>query len=126
MSNPQTFIIEICPSEGATSVCRLNGARVSPKSTLFTDLADCCKSGDCREACRHVLTTYRPQFRTVRRMPDNASGGRVYANVLASDAELQACCETIYFESNTDFADRDNCELYLVWNAAMDCTEDRD
>jgi len=27
-------------------------------------------------------------------------------------------CETIYFDSETDFADTDNSELYLIWEAA--------
>jgi len=107
------FIIEIQPS-GDVSVCRKNGAEIGKRSTLYSDLLDCTKSGDCETACRYVIENHKPEFRTVRKTGDQ------YANVLASDNELQSCARSIYFESDTDFAVRDNAELYLVWQAAHD------
>lgn len=113
----QTFIIEISPGEGYTSACRLNGLTIAPKSELGQALRDCVKPGDCQDVCKYVLQTWKPVFRTVRKT------GSTYENAVASDSELQTCCETIYFESDTDFADRDNAELYLVWQAASDYAE---
>jgi hypothetical protein len=45
------FIVELSFC-GSVSVCRPNGSEISPKSKLGRDLADCCKSGDCQDACQ--------------------------------------------------------------------------
>jgi hypothetical protein len=107
------FIIEIS-TNGEVSACTKRGNEIGKRSTLYSGLLDCTKSGDCEAACRYVMENHKPEFRTVRKTGDK------YANVLASDIELEACARSIYFESDTDFAIRDNAELYLVWQAAHD------
>jgi hypothetical protein len=114
----QRFIIEIEPNDGNASACRLNGKNIAERSDLGLALADCVRPGDCEDSCHYVIETFRPEFRIVRRLADGT-----YANVLADDAEMQKCCQSIYFESQTDFSIRDNAELYLVWQAASDYVE---
>jgi Fe-S-cluster-containing dehydrogenase component len=109
----QSFIIELSLPD-CVSVCRLNGSRIRPTSTLGQDLLDCVKSGDCEPACRYVLETYKPQIRIVKQVNGQ------YANVLASAEDMIGVCEAIYFESETDFNNTDNCALYLLWQAAAD------
>ena len=117
MGKHQSFIIEVSTS-GEVSACRLNGMRISPKSALGQALRDCVKPGDAEESCRYVMREFSPVYRIVRRSADGT-----YCNALASDEELTRCAKSIYFESETDFAVRDNCELYIVWSVAADYVE---
>lgn len=107
----QSFIIELYRSADV-SVCRLNGSPIGPQSKLGRDLLDCCKRGDCEPACKHVLSTYKPQFRIVKKVNGE------YANVLATAEDMIDVCEEIYFESESDFHNMDVCAMYLVWQAA--------
>jgi hypothetical protein len=108
------YIIEICPHEPRASIMSMTGADVSQDD----DIADCRASGDCEPACEYVRDSLGVEFRIVAR---DASGK--YENRLASDAEMQATCEAIYFESDSDFTDRDTCATYLIWDAAQEVGE---
>lgn len=108
------LIIEICPHEPRASLCMIDGESVM-QSEWGDDIADCTRSGDAQPACEYVLDRIGVEFRIVAR---NARGE--YENRLATDDELRATCEEIYFESDTDFSDRRCAEIYLVWNAACD------
>lgn len=79
---------------------------------LHADLIDCNKPGDVENSCQYILDHWKPEFRIVKMLD-----GR-YQNVIASDVDKQELCESIYFDSDTDFSDSDNSELYLVWEAA--------
>jgi len=112
-------IIEICPLEGRASPCLSDGSDIATNEQVAQDFADCRASGDNESACRYVLDIYKPEFRIVAR---NGSG--TYENRLATDAEMQATCEAIYFESETDFTDSDWCKVYLIWQAASELEQD--
>lgn len=115
----QKFIIELSGNDNVSVFC-LNGSNISPKSQLYKDLANCCKSGDAEQACKHVLETYRPQFRIVRWIGLEADGKtHKYENGIASHREKASVCQAIYFESETNFAGSESrCDLYLIWQAA--------
>lgn len=104
------FIIELIGDD--VSICSMTGESVAN----YPDIADCRASGDCDPACAYVRDSLGVEFRTVAR---DETGQ--YVNRLATDAELQACCEAIYFESDSDFSDRATAELYLIWQAASQC-----
>lgn len=116
MNNPQ-IIIEIVGDE--LYACDMLGDEITPSHPVWDDLADCCTSGDCEDACQFVIDQVGVEFRCIGR---NANNG--VENRLAIDADLQQVCEAIYFESDTDFSDRDNAELYAVWQAANNIIED--
>jgi hypothetical protein len=107
------FIVELSLC-GSVSVCRKNGRPISKRSNLGRDLLDCCASGDCEPAIRYVLEKYKPEFRIVRRVDSD------YVNVLASAEEKRQVCNTIYWESESDFNVEHTAELYLLWQAASD------
>ena len=79
---------------------------------LESDLLDCTGPGNAEDACQYILDQWKPQFRIVKLID-----GR-YRNVIASDKDKQEICESIYFDSDTDFSDTDNSELYIVWETA--------
>lgn len=108
------YIIEVCPHEPRASIMNMQGGDASSDP----DVADCRASGDCEPACNYVRDQLGVEFRIVAR---NAFGK--YENRLATDAELQATCEAIYFESSSDFTDRATCETYLIWDAAQETGE---
>lgn len=110
MTHP--LIIEICPREPRASVCLANGGEVKG-SDLENDLRDCCASGDVMEACQFVRDQLGIDFRIIAR---NAAG--VYENRPATAAEKAETCRAIYFDSDTDFDDEADAELYLIWEAA--------
>lgn len=114
-------IIEICPHEPRASACLMNGAEISTDPDIAQDFADCRASGDCEPACQYVRDAIGCEFRIVAR---NASGE--YENRLATDDEIRATCEAIYFDSETDFTDRDTCATYLIWEAASDLESESD
>ena len=107
------FIIEICPNEPRASICSMEGESVAN----HPDIADCRASGDRGQACAFVRDSMGVEFRRVAINPETGE----YENRLATDAELQETCEAIYFESDSDFTDRETCELYLIWDAANSC-----
>ena len=109
-----TLIIEICPREPRASFCGV-------PEDLAADILDCTRSGDCEPACEYVRRHLSPEFRIVAR---NAAGE--YENRLATDAEITETARRIYFDSETDFDDVDNAEMYLIWNAASDYADERD
>lgn len=111
-----SFIIELSFPD-SVSVCRKNGAEISKRSTLYTDLLDCTSSGDSEDACRYVIEQHKPEFRVVKRFDGN------YRNVLASSQDLAEICRSIYFDSDSDFTNEDIAKLYLVWQAAHDVCE---
>lgn len=84
-----------------------------------TDILDCTKSGDTEDSCKYILTRYNPAFRIVKMLD-----GR-YRNVVASFRDKQELCESIYFDSDTDFSDTDNSELYLIWESAHQFRNDQ-
>lgn len=108
-----TIIIEICPMEPRAGACLANGDEISSNATIAAHMADCRTSGDCQDACEFVLDHIGVQFRIAAR---NASGD--YENRLATESEMQATCEAIYFDSESDFSDNRLAAIYLVWNAA--------
>jgi len=108
------YIIEISPLEPRASICGMEGQDVSQDP----DIMDCRAGGDCEPACEYVRDQLGVEFRIVAR---NVSGE--YENRLATDAEMQATCEAIYFESETDFTDRDTCATYLIWEASQETGE---
>jgi hypothetical protein len=109
-----SLIIEICPREPRASFCDV-------PADLAENVLDCTRSGDCEPACEYVRRALRPEFRTVAR---NAAGE--YENRLATDDEITETARAIYFDSETDFADVENAELYLIWSAASDYAQERD
>jgi len=104
-------IVEISTC-GSVSVCDLYGNE--PNGKLLENLQHCGAGGDCEPACRYFLDTYKPQFRIVKKIDGE------YENVIADENDKQLICQTIYFESETDFSDVDNSELYLMWQAGSD------
>lgn len=104
------FIVEI--SNYSVSTCKMNGEEIGKSLRLYSDLEDCSKSGDCQEACEYVLKNHKPEFRTVV-MVDGE-----YENVIATAAHKQAVCESIYYDSNSDFSDEDTANMYLIWEAS--------
>lgn len=110
------LIIEICPREPRASACLADGRDVSADPRISAALADCRASGDCQPACEHVRDAIGVDFRIIAR---DASGA--YVNRAATDAEMQATCEAIYFDSEpNEFAARDKAATYLIWEAASD------
>lgn len=103
------LIIEI-DAENAT-MCLANGGGVSG-SEYETDILDCVSSGDCQGACEYVLDQIGVEFCIVAK---NAAGD--YENRQATPAEKQATCETIYFESETDYSGERWADIYLTWEA---------
>lgn len=101
-----SLIIELCLSGSVTVICE--------DETTLEHLRDCNASGDCEPACRYVLDHCNPEFRIVKKVNGE------YQNVCASPEDKRSICEQIYFESDTDFSDEDNADLYLVWEAAHD------
>ena len=120
----QKFIVEICPFEGRASACWPNGTRIRQTSQLGEDLADCCKSGDCQDACEYVIAAYAIEWSIVRKVGETPQGVWQYERGVATGEELQKTCETIYFESESDFSDWNTAAMYLIWQAASDLQED--
>jgi hypothetical protein len=87
---------------------------------IAPDILDCNGPVDAAEACQYVRGRWRPQFRIVAR---NAAGE--YENRLATDAEKAETARAIYFDSDTDFDDIVNVEMYLIWQAASDYAAER-
>ncbi len=116
----QGFIIEICPNGGHASPCTMQGESLRG-SAFESDMADCNSSGDCEPACRYMLQNYAIQFRIVAK---DESGK--YENRLATDSELQETCQTIYFESESDFSDPELCKIYLIWQAVSEMEGESD
>lgn len=111
------LIIEISMG-GDCSVCAADGSSASG-SEYVDDLRDCTKPGDAQEACEYVLDQIGVDFCIVAR-----TDGGGYVNRGATDAEKEACCKAIFFESETDFSDPRTADAYLVWEAA--CTMESD
>jgi len=65
------LLIEICPREPRASACLMDGREVSSDKAVAAALADCCKSGDCQDACEYVRDRRGVEFRIVAR---NAAG----------------------------------------------------
>jgi len=103
------MIIELSTC-GSVSACNDNGSEL--EGELLSDLHDCCSSGDCEDSCLYVINQHKPEFRIVKMIDGE------YQNVIASPEDKQAICETIYFESESDFSDESLAELYIVWEAA--------
>lgn len=112
------IIIEICPNEPRASACLANGGEISSDATIAAHMADCNASGDCEPACLFILDHIGVEFRIVAR---NANGQ--YENRLATESEMRATCESIYFESDSDFSDNRLAATYLIWEAAIGLTE---
>lgn len=107
------FIIEIS-TEGETLACGYDGESLGG-SEFEGDLLDCVKPGDCEHACGYVRDILKPEFRIVAK----DSKGE-YQNRIATADEKQLACESIYFESESDFSDESLAELYLIWEVASD------
>lgn len=80
-------------------------SELSPKASEA--LKDCTRSGDAEPAIRYVLDSFNVVFKGVGDETGEALG-RV----------KQGICESIYFDSETDFYNPDNCDLYLIWEVA--------
>ena len=115
MTDPQ-IIIEISPIEPRATACLMDGSEIATNPDILSDMNDCNASGDCQEACEYVRDQIGIEFRIVA--IDPATGK--YKNRLATDNEMQATCEAIYFDSETDFSDSDTAKSYLIWQAASD------
>ena len=115
-----SFIVELC-DRNCISLYRKNGSRIGKRSSLYADLSDCNKSGDCEDACRFVLKHHKPEFRIVKKIDGN------YENVVADFADKIAICKKIYFDSNFKWEESEKwCEIYLIWQCAaeLDSSED--
>jgi hypothetical protein len=89
------------------------GDEVCRKSDFGKALADCCRSGDCEDACRYLLTKFKPEFWIVKQV-----NGR-YARVQANHIDKAYICHKIYFESKQDWPNSEEwCDIYLIWQAA--------
>lgn len=110
-----TFIVELS-SCGAVLACTTDGEYLS--GDMLQDMLDCTGPGDAEPSIRYVLETYDIDFRTVK----NIDGE--YQNVTASPDDKKIVCEYIYFESETDFTSEENCNLYLIWEAASQVQND--
>jgi hypothetical protein len=122
MTHAPQIIIEICPDEPRATACLMDGSEIATDPDILSDIKDCTKSGDCQEACEFIRDQIGVEFRIVAR---DQSGK--YENRLATDAELQATCEAIYFDHSADeFSDdADRCKTHLIWEAAnMDMSHD--
>lgn len=109
------LIIEISPDEPRASACLMDGSEVTADIEVYRAMRDCIKGGDAEPACTYVRDQLGVEFRIVAK---DAAGA--YENRLATDAELQATCEAIYFESETDFSEQARAQAYLIWEAAME------
>lgn len=110
------LIIEIVGED--VSACLMDGSEVATDAEVSEALDDCTHSGDASEACAFVRNVIGVEFRTIVR-----NGTGEYENRQATDAEMAACARAIYFESETDFTDRDNAADYLIWQAAHDIAD---
>ena len=117
-SDKPGLIIEICPAMGNASPCLPNGKEVSEDEDIAGHLADCRRSGDCQPACEYVRDHIGVEFRIVAR---NAQGE--YENRLATAEEKAQTCREIYFDSESDFDDEENAEIYLIWQAANEAEQ---
>lgn len=104
-----SFIIEISLC-GSVTCCTTYGQEL--EGEMRSDMNDCNGSGDAEPACQYILDNYKPEFRIVRRIGD------VCQNVVACKEEKLQVCREIYGGSDTNFNDKDNANLYLVWAAA--------
>ena len=104
-----SFVIEI--GHEHVDACNPDGSDITT-GDLFEALDQCTGSGDAEDACRYVFDYFNPAFRIVK------AHGNEYRNMEANLNDKRECCESIYFESETDFSDEDNCNLYLIWEAA--------
>lgn len=105
----ESFIIEISRC-GSVTACKLDGEAID--GDLLNDLMDCTGSGDAEGPCQYILDQYKPQIRTVKQINGE------YQNVLADAEDKAAVCREIVCDSDTDFTDEDNANLYIVWEAA--------
>jgi hypothetical protein len=113
------LVLQIFAGDIAWScISLLNGESVRG-SEYESDLRDCIKTGDCQQACEYVLDHIGVTFCIVAK--DNAGK---YENRLATDSEMKATCEAIYFESDSDFTDMRLAQIYLVWDAASELDSD--
>ena len=113
----ESFIIEIS-SCGSVNACKLDGEAID--GDLLNDLMDCTGSGDVEGPCQYVLDQYKPQIRTVKQINGE------YQNVLADAEDKAAVCREIVCDSDTDFTDEDNANLYIVWEAAHSVEREQD
>ena len=103
-----SFIIEISLC-GSVTCCTDDGEDLDTET--LSDMNDCNGSGDAEPACQYILDNYKPEFRIVRRVDGK------YQNVIASKEEKFQVCREIYGGSDTNFKDKDNANLYLIWAA---------
>ncbi len=104
------LVISICPNEPRATV------EVATPAAML-DLANCIVPGDAGPALRHVLAEHNPRF-TITARRDAGSANPGYETRTATPAEMQAACEAIYFESESDFTDSETAALHLLWQAA--------
>jgi hypothetical protein len=112
------LVIQICPHEPMSCMSLLNGESVRG-SEYEADLRDCIKTGDCQQACEYVLDHIGVTFCIVAK-----DGSGKYENRLATRWEMQATCEAIYFELDSDFTDMRLAQICLVWDAASELDSD--
>jgi len=115
---PHGFIVEL--TGDGMSACRMDGREIKG-GKLFEALERCTARGDCEDACRNVLSLFRPEFRVVKQI------GGEYQNVVADHDDKRRACLTVYGDrdSRSDFDDESMCEVYLIWQAAADAVDQR-
>lgn len=105
------YVIEI--SGGEISVSLANG-----ESAVFgnglADWLDCVKPGDVQEMCEFIRDGRKVEFRVMGRNPITDE----IENQAATALDKRLACESIYFDSETDFSDERTAEAYLIWQAA--------
>ncbi len=104
--------IEVSPKEPRANI----NHEIDTASALHDDLADCTRPGDAEGALRYILDNYGVRFTIQCEKLE-------WKYREATDAELAETCREIYFESDSDFSDRDTAELYILWQAASDYCE---
>lgn len=111
------FIIELSYC-GSVTVCKMDGEMID--GDALNDLMDCTGSGDAEGPCQYVLEHHKPEFRIVKKVDGE------YKNVLADADDKRKVCEELYGDSDTDFTDEDNANLYIVWEAAHSVEREQD
>lgn len=110
------LVIQLHQGETCEFQTRDNDAIIEP--AIACDIRDCCKPGECEEACRYLLTVHDPEFRIVKKCEDGQ-----FRDVTATPYDKRQLCESIYFDSDVDFTDEVTANLYLVWEACSQYVE---
>lgn len=107
------------------SLFNADGSSVSPsQEPLWSDLQDCCASGNVEEAIRYLMDTYEIDWRAVVKV--EGSNPVKFDNIPVTDELLKKTAQAIYFDNPDQFTDPDQCKMHLLWQATSDIIETYD